>query len=99
MIAIAVDAILALVVIEGIALTMVYARTGQGVPPATLWPNLAAGFLLALAVRVALGNGVMALGSQGAIAAVLGCALVAHLLDLRSRWHRRSTSSIPLCED
>ena len=92
MIAIAVDAILVLVVLEGIVLTMVFATTGRGVPPATLWPNLAAGFLLALAVRVAIGNGAVALAPQGAIAAVLGCALVAHLLDLRSRWNRRSTS-------
>ena len=88
MIAIAVDAILVLVVLEGIALTMVFRRTARGVAPATLWPNLAAGFLLALAVRVALASGPTPLGLQATIAAVLGCALVAHLLDLRSRWTR-----------
>ena len=86
MIAIAVDAILVLVVVEGIALTSLFRRTGRGVAPVTLWPNLAAGFLLALAVRVALGVGPNPLGTQAVLAAVLGCALVAHLLDLRSRW-------------
>ena len=87
MIAITVDAILVLVVVEGIALTVFFRRTGRGVVPATLWPNLAAGFLLALAVRVALGGGPPPLGTQATLAAVLGCALVAHLLDLRSRWN------------
>ena len=88
MIAVAVDAILVMVVLEGLALTFVFKRTGRGVPPDSLWPNLAAGFLLALAVRAALASGPTALGSQAAIAAILGCALVAHLLDLRSRWQR-----------
>ena len=88
MIAVAVDAILVLVVLEGLALTSFHRRTGRGVVPATLWPNLAAGFLLALAVRVALASGPTPLGLQAAVAAVLGCALVAHLLDLRSRWTR-----------
>ena len=46
--------------------------------PATLWPNLAAGFLLALAVRIALASGPAPLGLQAAVAAVLGCALLAH---------------------
>lgn len=84
----AVDTILVLVVVEGIALTIFHRRTGRGVAPATLWPNLAAGFLLALAVRIALAGAPTALGLQAAVAAVLGCALVAHLLDLRSRWAR-----------
>ncbi len=88
MIAIAVDAIQVLVVVEGVALTIFYRKTGRGVALATLWPNLAAGFLLALAVRIALASGPTTLGLQAAIAAILGCALVAHLLDLRSRWHR-----------
>ena len=86
MIAIAVDAILVLVVVEGVALTVFYKRTGRGVPTATLWPNLAAGFLLALAVRVALASGPPSLALQAVVAAVLGCALVAHLFDLHSRW-------------
>lgn len=86
MIAVAVDAILALVIAEGVALTIFFRKTGRGVPPVMLWPNLAAGFLLALAVRAALANGPTALASQTIIAAILGCALVAHLLDLRSRW-------------
>ena len=88
MIAIAVDAILALVVVEGVALTIFYRKTGRGVALATLWPNLAAGFLLALAVRIALASGPTTLGLQAATAAVLGGALVAHLFDLRSRWLR-----------
>ena len=88
MIAIGVDAILVLVVVEAVALTIFHRRTGRGVAPATLWPNLAAGFLLALAVRIALASGPTRLGLQAIVAAVLGCALVAHLVDLRSRWAR-----------
>ena len=88
MIAIAIAAILVLILVEGFALTIFHRRTGRGVPLATLWPNLAAGFLLALAVRMALGSGPTPLALQAGIAAVLGCALIAHLLDLRSRWQR-----------
>ena len=86
MIAVAVDAILALVVVEGAALTLLHARTGQGPSPRALWPNLAAGFLLALAVRIALGGAAVPIGVQAALAAVLACALVAHLVDLAGRW-------------
>ena len=86
MIAIAVDAILAMVVVEGVALTLLRRQTGRGPSPKALWPNLAAGFLLALAVRLALIGGATSPGIQAAIAGVLGCALIAHLADLAARW-------------
>ena len=86
MIAIAIDAILVLVVVEGIALTLLHRRTGRGPSPRALWPNLAAGFLLMLGVRVALLAGAPSLALQAALAAVLGCALLAHVVDLAGRW-------------
>ena len=86
MIAIALDAILVLVVVEGVALTLLRRRLGSGLSPAALWPNLAAGFLLMLAVRLALAAGPPSAALQAAIAAVLGLALIAHVVDLAMRW-------------
>ena len=87
MIAVAIDAILVLVIVEGLALALLHRRTGTGPGPRALWPNLAAGFLLMLGVRVALLAGPPSVGLQAALAAVLGAALVAHVVDLACRWH------------
>lgn len=77
----AVDWILALVVLEALALIALRWRTGRGVPPAPLLANLAAGGFLLLALRAAL-SGV----AWFWIALPLLAAFAAHLLDLRARW-------------
>lgn len=82
MIELALDAILILVLVEALALPAWRARTGRGVPTRALLPNLAAGFFLMLAVRIALAPQL----GPWPIAACLTCALVAHLVDLAMRW-------------
>ena len=86
MIALATDCILALVVAEAAALVLLHRRTGQGVKPAYLLPNLAAGFFLVLATRLAASGSTQGAAGQAAIGAVLFAALLAHLLDLAARW-------------
>jgi hypothetical protein len=49
-----VDLILGLTLLEGLALALLHRRTGRGVAPADLVPNLLAGACLLLAVRGAL---------------------------------------------
>lgn len=82
MIAIAIDAILVLVVIEGLGLVLVRRATGRGPRAGAVPAMLAAGFFLMLAVRLALAG-----AGEGALAACLLASLVAHLLDLAGRWH------------
>ena len=86
MIALAVDAILALVVLEAAALVLYYACTGRGIRPARLLANLAAGFCLVLAVRLAMAVDRQALVGEAAIGAALFAALLAHIVDLAVRW-------------
>lgn len=88
MIAVALDLLLALVIVEALALALFHARTGRGVPQGWLWPNLAAGFLLMAAVRLALGDTTPSNSTDGALAVVLAGAGLAHVLDLRARWRR-----------
>jgi len=81
-----VDLVLALVVLEALALWIHHRRTGRGIAPADFLPNLAAGACLLLALRAALaGSGWIW------IAAWLAAALAAHLADLA----RRATGSRP----
>lgn len=77
-----VDLILAFVVMEAVLLVAWHRRTGGGVAAADLLPNLAAGFCLLAALRAALGG-----AAWPWIALALLGSLVAHLLDLRRRWH------------
>lgn len=83
MIATALDVILVLVVVEALGLVFVHRTTGRGIRPAPLLANLAAGFSLMLATRLALGE-----ASDAVIALCLLAALAAHLADLASRWTR-----------
>ena len=83
MIATALDIILALVIVEGVALTALHGTTGRGIAPRNLLGTLAAGFFLMLAVRLAVGG-----AGDGPIAASLLGSLVAHLADLAIRWRR-----------
>ncbi len=77
-----IDAILALMLAEGVALAAFRRRTGHGVPLPALLPNLLAGAMLLLAMRLALGGA----GPVWVAACLLG-GLLAHLADLRARWN------------
>jgi len=75
-----IDAILALVALEAVALAAWRWRTGRGLPPAALAANLCAGAALLLALRAAL------TGAAWSIVAVwLLAGLAAHAMDLRAR--------------
>ncbi len=76
-----VDVILALMVLEGIALVAYHRATGRGVAPAGLLATMLAGGCLLLALRVALTG-----ASWHWIALLLAAALVAHVADLWRRW-------------
>jgi hypothetical protein len=78
-----VDAAIALIVLEALALLWLRTRRGRGPAPADLLGNLAAGLFLLLALRAAL------LGAAWPwLAACLAAALAAHLFDLSRRWPR-----------
>lgn len=79
-----VDLILALMVLEGIAIGLYWAAKGRGIAPLDLLVNLLAGVALLLAVRAALTG-----AAWQAIAALLAFAGVMHVLDLVRRWGRR----------
>ncbi len=76
-----VDAIIALVAIEGVVLVLWRALTGGGLPIAETLANLSSGAALLLALRMALTG-----ASPAYVLAVLSVALIAHLADLASRW-------------
>lgn len=76
-----IDAILALMVLEGAALLFLRARTGRGLAAPELVTNLAAGAALMLALRSALTG-----SSWTTTAMYLVIGLVAHLADLYARW-------------
>lgn len=78
-----VDLIVTLVVIEAVVLTLYWRRTGRGIAPLDLVPNLFAGAFLLLALRVTLaGGGWMLTGG------CLAAAGLAHLADLSRRWRQ-----------
>ncbi len=79
-----VDLILCLVVLEGTVLTMLYRIAGIGVQPRMALQTLAAGFLLLLALRLALSG-----APWFALCGVLLLALCAHVADLWTRWRHR----------
>ena len=88
MIALVLDAILVAVPVEAVALAAFHARTGRGLPPGAFLANLAAGFCLLLAARFAVPAGSATF--PPAIALALTLALVAHVVDLASRWRSRA---------
>jgi hypothetical protein len=77
----AVDLILAIVAVELIAFTLYWQVRGRGIAPAQLLPNLIAGALLLLALRLALSG-----YSWPWYTACLALAGVANVADLRQRW-------------
>lgn len=80
------DAILGLVVLEALALALYHRVTGGGIAPRRYLANLAAGFALLLAARLALGG-----APSWQLAACLLASLCAHLLDFAGRWDRAAT--------
>ena len=78
-----IDAILALVAIQFLGLAWLHRARGIGPAPRDLWPNLAAGAALLLALRAALTDAAWIF-----VALWLAVALAAHLIDLRNRWPR-----------
>ncbi|MES2195169.1 MAG: hypothetical protein V4517_12175 [Pseudomonadota bacterium] len=76
-----VDLILILVALEAAVLALYWRYTGRGVAPLDLLPNLCAGALLLLALRVTLAGGGW-MPACGCLAA----AGLAHLVDLYRRW-------------
>lgn len=78
-----VEMILALMVLEALALGLYHRSTGRGIPPLDLVLNLAAGALLLLALRAALVD-----ADALAPAPYLAAALFAHVADLARRWRR-----------
>jgi len=75
-----VDFAIAVAIVETLVLVLRHRRTGRGIAPADLLPNIAAGLCLMLALRAALvqANWVW-------IVAPLAASGVAHVLDLRRR--------------
>jgi hypothetical protein len=76
-----VDAIIALVAVEGIVLLLWRAITGGGLSAAETLANLSSGAALLLALRLAITGGLSA-----SVLALLSVALIAHVADLASRW-------------
>ncbi len=76
-----IDCILAGMAAEAVLLTLLFRRSGRGVAPRALLPNLAAGAMLLLAMRLAL------VGAWwGWVSIALLAGLAGHLADLRQRW-------------
>jgi prepilin signal peptidase PulO-like enzyme (type II secretory pathway) len=82
-----VDLVLVIVAIEAVALITLWRWTGRGVPPRELLPNLIAGALLLVALRLTLaGAGWMA------ICGCLAAAGIANVIDLMQRWRNERLS-------
>ena len=78
------DVVISVLLLEIVLLLAWHRRTGGGVAPRALLPNLLAGLCLMLALRAAL------TGAHAAwLALALAAAGAAHLFDLRQRWERR----------
>ena len=76
-----VDIILAATIVEAAVLVVAQRRTGRGIAPDVLLPNLLAGACLLLALRLSLGG-----AAWPWLALCLLAALLCHLADLRARW-------------
>jgi hypothetical protein len=79
-----VDLVIALTVVEGIALALYHRATGRGVAPRDYALNLASGLCLMLALR-----SVLAGAQWHWTAAALAAAGLAHGADIARRWQRQ----------
>ena len=79
-----VDLAIGITVLETVALLSYHRWTGRGISPQRLLPTIGAGLFLMLALRFATGP-----SSDGVMAAFLGCAGIAHALDVSMRWRRQ----------
>lgn len=79
-----VDFAIAVALVETLVLVLRHRRTGRGIAPADLLPNIAAGLCLMLALRAALVQ-----ADWVWIVAPLAASGVAHVLDLRRRQRPR----------
>ena len=75
------DWILAAMLLEGLGLALLYRLVRRGVAPSALWPNLAAGMCLLLAMRLN-AAGVW----WGYVSSALLGALCFHVAELRRNW-------------
>ncbi len=76
-----VDFILVLVLFEVILIAGYWRLTGRGVALADLLPNVMAGVFLMLALRTSLSG-----GGWMIVSGCLGCAGLAHVIDIGRRW-------------
>jgi hypothetical protein len=76
-----IDIVIAITLLEALALATYHAKTGGGISPKDFVPTLAAGLALMLAVRA----GVSGAG-WGWVAVALLASGLAHLADVRRRW-------------
>jgi len=67
--------------LEGAGLILLFRRSGRGVPPGALWPNLLSGMCLLAAMRAGLAG-----AWWGWVSLPLLGALAFHLADLRRVW-------------
>lgn len=81
--AILVDIVIVLTVMEFFALWAWHRRTGRGVAPSAIGLNLFSGVALMLSLKFALAQ-----SSLGLVAAALALAGVLHALDIVRRWQR-----------
>lgn len=77
------DVAIVTVAVEAIALVVYRWRTGKGIATARLLPNLGAGLLLMLGIRVSLSGA----GWPWLPLCLLAAGAV-HLVDMRMRWNR-----------
>ncbi len=75
------DWILAAMLLEGLGLTLLHRLGRQGVAPSALWPNLASGMCLLLAMRLNAGG-----AWWGYVSLALLGALCLHAADLIRNW-------------
>ncbi len=78
-----IEVILGLVLCEAVALLWLRHHGGWGPAPAAVIPTLLSGAFLLLALRAALAG-----GGREMVAVWLAAALVAHVVDLGSRWRK-----------
>jgi hypothetical protein len=79
-----VDLVIALTVVEGLALALYHRATGRGVAPQDYALNLVSGLCLMLALRSVLAGAVWPWS-----AAALAAAGLAHGVDIARRWQRQ----------